>query len=151
MLSHRISVPGVLMNPLVPKKGVHYAQPLVAQNCSKHLPFLLMSQSPCLPITPFHVLSSVLTCALRSSSRKIDYAVVTFCKATPTSSKKSWYCVSAFGAYSCKMYSDRSCSLSLRRQTLSPSRIQSVTQWARRGLTKMPTPTRADMVTSTPK
>ena len=65
--------------------------PLVAQNCSKHLPFLLMSESPCLPKTPFHVLSSVPTCALKSPSRTIDSTDVTFCKATPTSSKKDWY------------------------------------------------------------
>ena len=65
---------------------------LVAQNCSKHL-FLLMSESPCLLITPFHVLSSVPTCALKSLSRTIDTADVTFCKAT---SKKDWYCVLAF-------------------------------------------------------
>ena len=61
---------------------------LVAQNCSKHLPFLLMSESPCVPITPFHVLSSVPRRALKSPSRTIDSADVTFCKTISTLSKK---------------------------------------------------------------
>ena len=100
---------------------------LMAQNCSKYLPFLLLSESPCLSITPFHVFLSVPTCAFKSHSRTIDSADVTFCKATSTSSEKGWYCASAFGEYTCKMHSDRSCSLSLWRQTLSPSGIQSVT------------------------
>ena len=99
-----------------------------------------MSETPCLPITPFHVLSPVPTCALKSPNRTIDSADITFCKTTPTSSKKGCYCALAFGAYTCKMHSDRSDSLSLRRQTLPPTGIQSVTQWAKRGLTKMSTP-----------
>ena len=49
-----------------------------------------MSESPCVPITPFYVLSSVPTCALKSPSRTTDSADVTFCKAIPTSSKKGW-------------------------------------------------------------
>ena len=56
---------------------------MVAQKCSKHLAFLLMSESPCLPITPFHVLSSVPTCVLKSPSKTIDSAAVTFCETTP--------------------------------------------------------------------
>ena len=119
----------------------------VAQNCSKHFPFLLMSESPCHPITPLHVLSSVSTCALKSPSITIDSVDVTFCKATPTLYKKGWYFVSAFGAYSCKTHSEHSCSLSLRRHgTILPNEIQSVTQWAKRGLTKMLNPACADMV-----
>ena len=110
--------------------------PLVAPNRSKHLLLLLISESPCLPIIPFHVLSSVPTCALKSPGRTIDSAHIAFYKATPTSSKKGWYCASAFGAYTCKMYCDRSCNLSLRRQTLPPSEIQSVTQWGKQGLTQ---------------
>ena len=111
--------------------------PLVAQSCSKHLPFLLMSESSCLLITPLHILSSVPTCALKSPGRTTNSTDVTFRKATSNSSKKGWYCASAFGAYTSKIYSDRSCSLSLRRQTLPLSGIQSVTQWAKRGLTKI--------------
>ena len=72
--------------------------------------------------------NAVPASALKSPSRTINSADVTFYKVTPTSSKKGWYCASAFGAYNCKMYSDRSCSLSLRRQTLLPSGIQLVTQ-----------------------
>ena len=72
--------------------------PLVAQNCSKHLLFLLVLESPCLPITLFHVLLSLFTCVLKSPSKTIDSVYVTFCKATPTSSKKGWYCASVFGA-----------------------------------------------------
>ena len=113
--------------------------PVGEQNCSKHLPFLSMSESPCLPITPFHVLSSVPTCALKSPSRTIDSSDVTFCKAAPTSSMKCWYCASAFCAYTCKIYSDRSCSLSLSRKTLPSTGIQSVTQWAKGGFTEIPT------------
>ena len=127
------------MNLLVPKKGIMH-NPLVAQNCSKHLPFLLISKSPCFPITPFHVLSSVPTCALKLQCSTIDSADVSFCKATPTSSKKGWYRASAFGPYTYKMHSDRFCGLCLRRQTLPPSGIQSVTQWAKRRLTRIPTP-----------
>ena len=77
MLSHRIFVLTVLVNPLVPKKGMHNL--LVAQNCSKHLVVLLISESPCLLITPFHVLSSVPTCGLKSPNRTIDSADVTLC------------------------------------------------------------------------
>ena len=73
------------------KKVFIMHSPLVAQNYSKHLPFLLMSKSTCLPITPFYVLSSVPTCALKLPSRTIDSVDVTFCKAAPTSSKKGWY------------------------------------------------------------
>ena len=112
----------------------------MVQNCCKYFPFLLMSESSCLPITPFHILSSVPTCALKSPSTTIDCVDVTFYKATPTLSKKGWYCASAFGAYTCKMHSDRSCSISIKRQTLSPSRIQSMTQWAEQGLTKLSLP-----------
>ena len=43
---------------------------LVAKNCSKHFLLYLMSKSPCLLITLFHVLLSVSTCALKSSSRR---------------------------------------------------------------------------------
>ena len=111
---------------------------LGAQNCSKYLPFLLMS--PCLPMTSFHILLSISTCALKSPSRTIDCADVIFCKATPASFKKGWYCVSAFDAYTSKMHLNCSCSVSLRRQTLLPSEIQPVTQWAKRGLTKKPLP-----------
>ena len=42
---------------------------------------------------------SVPTCALKSPSRTIDSADVTFCKETPISSKKGWYGVIAFGDY----------------------------------------------------
>ena len=62
--------------------------PLVAQNCSKHLPFLLVLESPCLPITLFHVLLSLFICVLKSPSRTIDSVDVTFCKATPTFTKE---------------------------------------------------------------
>ena len=110
------------------KKRYYYAQSVGGTKLYKHLSFLLMSESPCLPKTPFYVSSSVPTCALKSPSRTIDSADVTFCKATPTSSRKGWYCASAFNAYICKMHSNRSCSLSLRRQTLNPSGIQSATQ-----------------------
>ena len=109
----------------------------VTQNCSKHLAFRLMSEYLCHPIRPLHVLLSVITCALKSPSKTIDFADVTFCKAIPTLSKKGWYFVSAFDMYTCKMHSDHSCSLSLRRYgTTPPNEIQSVTQWAKRGLTK---------------
>ena len=106
------------------KKLFIMQSPLVAQNYRKNRPFLLMSESPCLLVTPFHVLLSVPTCALKLPSRTIDSADVTFCKATSTSSNKSWYCVSSFGVYTCKMHSDSSCSLSLRTQNLPPSGIQ---------------------------
>ena len=43
---------------------------LVAQNCSKHFLLYLMSESPGLPITLFHVLLLVPTCTLKSSSRR---------------------------------------------------------------------------------
>ena len=105
---------------------------LVAQSYSKYLPFLLMSESPCLPITPFHVLLLVFTCAFKPPF--VDSANATFCKATPTLSKEGLYCVSVFGAHICKMHSDRSCSLSIRRQIVSPSGIQSVTQWTNEDL-----------------
>ena len=113
--------------------------PLVAQNCSKHLPFLLMSEYFCLLITLFHVLLSVPACALKSPGRTIDSANITFCKARPTASTKGWYCASLFGAYTWKMHSDCSHSLNLKRQNFPLSDVRSVTQWGRRGLTKMPT------------
>ena len=84
--------------------------PLVAQNCSKHFLFLLISESSCLLITPFHVLWSVPICALKLPSRTIDSANVTFCKTTPTSSK-GWYCALMFGTYTCIMCHDYSCSI----------------------------------------
>ena len=59
---------------------------LVAQSYSKYLPFLLMSESSCLPITPFHVLLLVFTCAFKPPF--VDSANATFCKATPTLSKE---------------------------------------------------------------
>ena len=62
--------------------------------CCKHLLFLLVLESPCLPITLFHVLLSLFICVLKSPSKTIDSVYVTFCKATPTSSKKGWYCAS---------------------------------------------------------
>ena len=96
-----------------------------------------MSESPSLPITPFHVLLSVTTCAVKFPNRTIDSADVTFCKPTPTSSKQGLYCASGFGAFTFKMHSGCSCRLTLRRLTLPPSGIQAVTQCARRGLTKM--------------
>ena len=37
------------------------------------------------------------TCALKLPSRTIDSTDVAFCKATLTSTKKGWYCASAFG------------------------------------------------------
>ena len=43
-LPRRISVPSVLVNILLLKKGMYYAER--AQSCSKHLPFLLISESP---------------------------------------------------------------------------------------------------------
>ena len=93
---------------------------LVAENCRKRLPFLLLSESLCLPITPFHVLLSVSTCALKLPSRTSDSADATFCKATLTSFKK-------FGTVFQLMYSKRSCSIRLRKQTFPRSRILSVT------------------------
>ena len=131
MLSSRISVPSVLVNSLCQKKVFIMHSQLVVRNCSKHLPFLLMPESPYLPITPFHVTSSVPTCALKSLRWTINSANVTFYKAAPTSFKKSGYCAFALGVYACKMHSDCSCSLNLRRQTLPPSGIQSVAQWAK--------------------
>ena len=55
--------------------------PLMVQNCSKNLPFPVMSEFPSLVIRPFHVLLSVSTCGLKSPSSTIDSAHVTFCKA----------------------------------------------------------------------
>ena len=110
-------------SPCAKKKVFIMHNFLVEQNCTKHLPFLLMSDSPFLPITLFHVLFSVPTYALKSPNRTIYSADVTFCKAIPASSKKGWYCDLAFGACTCKMHSDCSCSLSLRRQNLPPSEI----------------------------
>ena len=49
--------------------------------------------------------------------------------------KKGWYYASAFGACSCKTHSAHSCNLNLRR--LPPSGNQSVTQWAKQGLTRI--------------
>ena len=98
MLSYRISVPNVLMNFLVPKKGVHYGQSI----CSTEL-----WQTPFLSVNVRVSLSSdnTLPCAVISTHmcieitiRTIDSADVTFGKATPTSSKKGWYCASMFGA-----------------------------------------------------
>ena len=114
--------------------------PLVEQNYSKNFPFLLMSESPCLLITLFHVLSSVPTCALKSPGRTINSADVAFCKATPSSSKKGLNCPLAFDPYTCKIHRDLSCRLNLKRQTLPLSEMKSVTQWAKRGIIKMPTP-----------
>ena len=99
--------------------------PLVAQNCNKHLPFLLMSGSPCCPITPFQVPLSMPTCALKSPKRTRDSDEVAFPNATSTSSRKASYCDSMLGAYTCTIHRDRSCSLSFRRQTLPPSGTQS--------------------------
>ena len=90
--------------------------PLVAQNCNKHLPFLLMSGSPCCPITPFQVALSMPTCALKSPKRTRDSDEVAFPNATSTSSRKASYCDSMLGAYTCNIHRDRSCSLSFRRQ-----------------------------------
>ena len=90
-----MSVPSVLVNPLLLKKVIHYAQSVGG---TELFPFLLMLESPCSLIIFFHVLSSVPTCALKSPSRIINSADVTFCKATPSSFKKGWYCASVFGA-----------------------------------------------------
>ena len=114
--------------------------PLVAQNCNKHLPFLLMSGSPCCPITPFQVALSMPTCALKSPKRTRDSDEVAFPNATSTSSRKASYCDSVLGAYTCNIHRDRSCSLSFRRQTLPPSGAQSTTHSAMLGLTSKPTP-----------
>ena len=107
--------------------------PLVAQNCNKHLPFLLMSGSPCCPITPFYVALSMPTCALKSPKRTRDSDEVAFPNATSTSSRKASYCDSMLGAYTCKIRRDRSCSLSFRRQTLPPSGTQLTTHSAMLG------------------
>ena len=77
--------------------------PLVAQNCNKHLPFLLMSGSPCCPITPYQVALSMPTCALKSPKRTRDSDEVAFPNATSTSSRKASYCDSMIGAYTCKI------------------------------------------------
>ena len=104
---------------------------LVAQKCSKHFPFLLMTESLCLPITPFHVLSSVQTCALKSPSTTINSADVTFSKATLRYLRKTGTVFQRLVRAPAKMHSDRSSKLSVRRQALSLSGIQSVTQWAK--------------------
>ena len=65
---------------LYQKKVFIMYNPLVTQNCSKHLPFLLMSESPCLLITPFHVLLSVPTCGLKLPSKTIDSSMLLFVK-----------------------------------------------------------------------
>ena len=99
--------------------------PLVAQNCNKHLLFMLMPGSPCCPITSFQVALSMPTCALKSPKRTRNFNEVAFPNATPTSPRKASYCDSMLGAYTCKIHRDRSCSLSFRKQTLPPSGTQS--------------------------
>ena len=94
--------------------------PLVAQNCNKHLPFLLMSGSPCCPITLFQVALSMPTCALKSPKRTRDSDEVAFPNATSTSSEKASYYDSMFGAYTCNIHRDRSCSLSLEDKPFLP-------------------------------
>ena len=93
--------------------------PLVAQKCNKH-PFLLMSGSPCCPITPFQVALSMPTCALKSPKRTRDSDEVAFPNATSTSFRKALYCDSMLGAYTCKMHRDRSCSLGLEDKPFLP-------------------------------
>ena len=81
--------------------------PLVAQSCKKHLPFLLMSGSPCCQITPFRVALSMPTCALKSIPKRTrDSDDVAFPNATSTSSRKASYCDSMLGAYTCKIHRD---------------------------------------------
>ena len=140
VLSQRVSVPGVLMNSFVLKNVFIMHSPLVAQNCGKHLPFLLMSGSPCCPITPFQVALSMPTCALTSPERTRNSDEVAFPHATSTSRRNASYCDSMLGAYTRKMHRDHSCSLSFRRQNLPPSGTQSTTDSAMLGLTSKPTP-----------
>ena len=134
-LSQEVSVPDILMNSFVPKKCVHYAQ-----NCNKRLSFLLMSGSPCCPITSFHVALSMPTCALKSSKRTRDSDQIVFPNATSTSFRKASYCDSMLGVYTCKIHKNRSCSLSFRKQALPPSDTQSTTHSARLGPTSKSIP-----------
>ena len=150
-LSQEVSVPGVLMKSLCWKNVFIMHSPLVAQNCNKHLPFLLTSGTPCCPITPFQVALSIPTCALKSPKRTRDSDEVAFPNATSTSSRKASYCDSMLGAYTCKIHRDRSCSLRFRRQTLPPSGTQSTTHSSMLGLTSKPTPAWAGIPASTPE
>ena len=128
------------MNSFVLKNVFIMHRPLVAQNCNKHLSFLLMPRSPCCPITTFQVALSMPTCALKSLKRTRDSDEVAFAKAASTSSKKASYCDTMLGAYTYKIHRDRSCSLSFRKQTLPPSGTQSTTHSAMLRLTSKPTP-----------
>ena len=77
---------------------------LVAQNCNKHFPLVLMSESPCCPITPFHVALSMPKCALKSLKRTRDSDEVAFPNTISTSSRKALYCDSMLGVYTCNIH-----------------------------------------------
>ena len=119
-LSHRISVSSIPANALASKKLFSMHSSMVDRKLSQ-TPYVSEFPSD----TPFYVLLSEPSCALKSPSWTI-YANVSFCKATPTLLKKGWYYASLFGAYACKTQNDRSGSLIFRRQTLLPHGIQSV-------------------------
>ena len=112
--------------------------PMVAQNCNKHFPFLLISRSPCCSTTFFQVALSMPACALKLPKRTRDSDEVAFYNAILTSFRKASYCDFMLGAYTCKIHRDRSCSLSFRRQTFPSSGTQSTTHSAMLGLTSKP-------------
>ena len=70
-------------------------------NCSRSLPLIFTSTSPCWPITPLHTIASFLTCASQQPTMIVDLLALFRWETKLISPRNYGYRALEFGSYTC--------------------------------------------------